>query len=198
MRDIKFPMDEAAVRSLKVGDDVRITGVIVTARDAAHLYMTEHDRDETPVADLLRDGCIYHCGPVVRRGEKGWEMVAFGPTTSAREEPYQAEVNAKFGVRAVIGKGGMGPQTRAACQRLGCVYLHAIGGLAAALAECVERIESVYMLEEFGLPEAFWVVRVRDFPAVVTIDAHGGSLHEAIKTKSAQALQELMGPSQTS
>ena len=137
---------------------------------------------------------IYHCGPVVSQDESGrWRFVAAGPTTSIREEPYEADVIAHFGVRAVIGKGGMGPKTLAACQQYGAVYLHAVGGAATLIASSVKEVLTVYKKDELGVPEAFWVMRVEGFPAVVTMDAHGQSLHETMAAASAQKLADLMG-----
>jgi fumarate hydratase class I len=122
-----------------------------------------------------------------------WRFVAAGPTTSIREEPYEADVIAHFGVRGVIGKGGMGPKTLAACRQHGAVYLHAVGGAATLIANSVKEVLAVFKREEFGVPEAFWVVRVEGFPAVVTMDAHGQSLHETMFAASAHKLAELIG-----
>ncbi len=203
MRKLTVPISEADIRALRVGEAVSLNGVIVTARDAAHKYMIENfvkTGGNPPAAEaalyrelkkVLADGVIYHCGPVVQQTDGKWSFVAAGPTTSIREEPYQADVIAHFGVRAVIGKGGMGAQTLKACQDYGAVYLHAIGGAATFIAESVKEVLTVYKLD-FGVPEAFWVIRVEDFPAVVTMDSHGGSLHELIKEQSAQKLTELI------
>lgn len=193
MRKIAYPATEEEIRSLRVGDEVALSGVMTTARDAAHKFMVEHAAEDTPVRDILRDGFIYHCGPVVRRIDNGWEFIAAGPTTSIREEPYEGNVIEKFGVRGIIGKGGMGPKTSAACAEHGCVYFHAIGGLATSLGKCVTRVRDVFMYDEFGSPEAFWVIEVEDFPVVVTMDSHGGSLHEEIAAASQKQLDALIG-----
>jgi fumarate hydratase subunit beta len=193
MREIRYPASEEDIRSLKVGDEVLISGVMTTARDAAHKFMVEHDPAETPVRDIIRDGFIYHCGPVVVKDERGaWKFVAAGPTTSIREEPYEASVIERFGVRGIIGKGGMGDKTLDACGRFGCAYFHAIGGLATSLAACVTRVRAVHMSEQFGSPEAFWVIDVEKFPVVVTMDAHGNSLHKKIHVESEKNLKELL------
>ncbi|MBN1478215.1 fumarate hydratase C-terminal domain-containing protein [Candidatus Sumerlaeota bacterium] len=191
MKRIQLPVDEATIRSLRVGDEVSISGVMVTARDAAHKYMIENPAEE--MRDLLRDSIIYHCGPVVRQMDGEWQFVSAGPTTSIREEPYQATVIGKFQVRGVIGKGGMGPKTAAGCKEHGAVYLHAVGGLGTSIAKSVKRVRDVLKLEEFGSPEAMWVIEVEDFPAVVTIDANGDSLHEKIEAESAERLKRLLG-----
>ncbi len=189
MININLPTDEKAIRSLKIGDEVHLNGVIVTARDAAHKYMvTEMPDDLKP---LLKGTVIYHCGPIVRKVDEKWEMVVAGPTTSIREEPYEADVIKMYGVRGIIGKGGMGRKTLHACEDYGAVYFHATGGAAAKLAESMIEVLDVKKLE-FGTPEAFWVIRVRDFPCIVTMDSHGGSLHEKIDAESKKVLEKLV------
>jgi fumarate hydratase class I len=142
---------------------------------------------------LWQGGVMYHCGPVVSQDEAGrWHFVSAGPTTSTREEPYEADVIAHFGLRAVIGKGGMGPKTLAACKEHGAVYLHAIGGAATLIASYVKEVVAVFKKDDLGVPEAFWVVRVEGFPVVVTMDAHGESLHERMYEESKQKLAELL------
>jgi fumarate hydratase class I len=183
MIQLTTPLAEDVIRGLNVGDAVEISGVVFTGRDALHKYL--HDGGPLPAGVNLQNGIIYHCGPVVLRDERGeWKVVAAGPTTSAREEPYQGQIIGSFGLRGVIGKGGMGERTQAACQNHGCVYLHAIGGAAQVLAECITRVRNVFFLEEFGSPEAMWELEVQRFPAVVTIDARGGSLHQKVLASS--------------
>jgi tartrate/fumarate subfamily iron-sulfur-dependent hydro-lyase beta chain len=188
---LEAPFDEQKIRALKVGDMVEISGVVFTGRDAVHKWL--HEGNEPPVS--FKDGIIYHCGPVVMKKKGKWVVTAAGPTTSIREEPYQAGIIQKFGVRAVIGKGGMGEKTRLACQQHGCVYLHAVGGAAQVLAECIKEVQDVHGLEKFGSPEAIWQLRVESFPVVVTIDAHGNSLHKDIEAESAQQLAALQSRS---
>jgi fumarate hydratase subunit beta len=202
--DLQVPISEAAVRALRVGDQVRLHGIIVTARDAAHKYIMDNfirppivpESERALHSELKRiwhDGVVYHCGPVVSRDAEGqWHFVSAGPTTSIREEPYEADVIAHFGLRALIGKGGMGPKTLSACRDHGAVYLHAVGGAATLIANSVKEVLAVYKREELGMPEAFWVIRVADFPVVVTMDAHGTSLHEQIFAESMQKLSEMI------
>ena len=190
MIELQLPVSVEDIRKLEVGDEVLITGTLITARDAAHKYLVENDASE--VKAVLQGGMIYHCGPVVRKEGAGWRFVAAGPTTSSREEPYEAEVIARYGVRAVIGKGGMGERTLNACREHGAVYLHAIGGLAVLLAQAVKKVVAVHKLEEFGVPEAMWVIEVEKFPAVVTMDAHGNSLHREILEKSRAQAQKIL------
>ena len=179
MTSLTTPISAAQVRSLKVGDEVLINGTLFTGRDAVHKYL--HEGGKLPPDVNLRDGILYHCGPVVIKDETGdWKCTAAGPTTSIREEPYQWQVIHDFGLRGVIGKGGVGDRTLKACREDGCVYLHAIGGAAQVLAQCIKRVKNVYMMEQFGAPEAIWEFEVENFPAVVTIDSHGNSLHKEI------------------
>ena len=203
MRKLTVPISEDAIRELSVGEPVSLSGVIATGRDSAHKYLVENfvKTDGQPqeaeqavymeLRSILTEGVIYHCGPVVQKNNGTWSFMAAGPTTSIREEPYQADVIKHFTLRAVIGKGGMGPKTLQACQDFGAVYLHAIGGAATLIARSVKEVITVYKME-FGVPEAFWIIRVADFPAVVTMDSHGNSLHEQIMAKSSAKLAELL------
>lgn len=203
MRQVKTPISDEVIRSLKVGDPVALNGIIVTGRDAVHKWMVETFIKKTrpPQGDdlevyealkpLLNGGVIYHCGPVVTKNEKGeYQFVAAGPTTSIREEPYQADVMKHFNIKGVIGKGGMGPKTLKGCQETPGVYFHAIGGAATFIAQSVTRVLGVYKLE-FGVPEAIWVIEVKDLPVVVTMDSHGQSLHEVVEQESRKVLEEL-------
>ena len=188
MTELTTPITEEQVRGLKVGDPVAISGVVFTGRDAVHKYL--HEGGNLPEGVSLEGGVIYHCGPVVMKDDNGdWQVTAAGPTTSIREEPYQAEIMKKFGVRGVIGKGGMGPKTLAGCKEGGYVYLHGIGGAAQVLAEHINKVRNVYFLEEFGSPEAIWELEVDGFPAVVTMDSHGKSLHDEV-SEASQAILE--------
>lgn len=182
------PISEEDIRSLRVGDVVILSGEMHTGRDALHKYLMDHD---APV-DL--DGAvIYHCGPVMLKDEEGWHVKAAGPTTSIREEPYQGDIIKKFGIRAVIGKGGMGPKTLKALQEHGGVYLNAIGGAAQYYAECIKKVNSVDFME-FGIPEAMWHLQVDGFAAIVTMDAHGNSLHAEVEKDSAAKLAQFREP----
>jgi len=185
---LRTPLDEQQVRALKVGDTVAITGMIYTGRDAVHHHLMQH---EPPVS--LRGQVLYHCGPVAVKGDGGWTINAAGPTTSSREEPYEADVIGRYGVRAVMGKGGMGPKTLAALKEHGAVYLNAIGGAAQYYARCIEKVEGVDLLD-LGTPEAMWHLRVKDFPAIVTMDAAGKSLHADVEGASAAILKTMAAP----
>lgn len=183
MISLTTPVSEAAIRALKVGDEVAITGRLFTGRDAVHKYL--HEGGQLPQGVDFRGGILYHCGPVIVKDAQGnWKCVAAGPTTSIREEPYQSQIIRDFGLRGVIGKGGMAERTLAACKEHGCVYLHAVGGAAQVLAERIHRVPNVYLMEKFGAPEAIWEFEVVSFPVVVTMDAHGNSLHKEVLAAS--------------
>ncbi len=192
---LQTPLDEALVRSLRIGDQVLLSGRIHTARDAAHKHLASEGTSPAtlPSGLELQGGVLYHCGPVMVRDDGGsWRVTAAGPTTSAREEPYQGEVLRRYGVRAIIGKGGMGDATRRALAECGAVYLSAVGGAAQVLAASVQRVEDVYFLEEFGSPEAMWSLFVHDFPAVVTMDSTGESLHDRVLRQSSAIAEMLL------
>jgi fumarate hydratase class I len=180
---LKAPLTDQDVKALKVGDVVLLSGRMFTGRDAVHSYLMKHE----PPVDL-RGSMLYHCGPVVAREGEGWRVTAAGPTTSIREEPYQGEIIKRYGVRAVIGKGGMGAKTLAALKEHGAVYLNAIGGAAQFYARTIKSVDGVSLLD-FGTPEAMWHLTVEDFPAIVTMDAHGNSLHKDIEQESGKHLE---------
>lgn len=181
---LQAPLSEEDVRQLRVGDVVILNGEMHTGRDALHKYLMDHD---SPVD--LNGGVIYHCGPVMLKDEDGWHVKAAGPTTSSREEPYQADIIRKFGIRAVIGKGGMGAKTLAALKEHGAVYLNAVGGAAQYYAKCIKKVKGVDLME-FGIPEAMWHLEVEGFAAIVTMDAHGNSLHADVEKSSLQKLEQ--------
>ena len=182
---LQSPLTEKQMRSLKVGDVVLISGEIYTGRDAVHAYLMKNP----PPVDL-QGAVLYHCGPVMLEEDGNWKVKAAGPTTSIREEPYQADVLRNYGVRAVIGKGGMGPKTLAALKECGAVYLNGIGGAAQYYARTVEQVLGVHLME-FGIPEAMWHLKVNNFVAIVTMDAHGNSLHAGVEKETGEALEQL-------
>lgn len=204
MIKLTMPISDEEIRNLKVGDTVLLTGVMLTGRDAVHKWMIDTfvEKKAAPNKDdekiyqeikpLLDGGVIYHCGPVVSGLDTGdYEFVAAGPTTSIREEPYQGRVMEHFNIKGVIGKGGMGAKTLAACQSVPGVYFHAIGGAATLIARSVKKVLGVHKME-FGVPEAIWVLDVEDFPVVVTMDSHGNSIHVEIEEKSKVVFENLV------
>ena len=204
MKNLSLPISDEAIRDLHVGDPVLLNGIMVTGRDAAHKWMMETFIKKTkPASDadlktyetlktLLNGAVIYHCGPVVAGLEsKEYKFIAAGPTTSIREEPYQAAVMEHFNLKGVIGKGGMGAKTLEGCKKTPGVYFHAIGGAASFIAQSVVKVLDVHKLE-FGVPEAMWVIEVKDFPVVVTMDSHGQSQHDVIEQSSRAVLDDLL------
>ncbi len=182
---LRAPLTEAQVRALKVGDVVVVQGEMYTGRDAVHAYLMKNP----PPVDL-HGAVLYHCGPVVLKRGDTWTIKAAGPTTSSREEPYQADIIKNYGVRAVIGKGGMGAKTLAALKAHGAVYLNGIGGAAQYYARRIDKVLGVNLLE-FGIPEAMWHLSVHDFVAIVTMDSHGNSLHADVEKETGERLEEL-------
>jgi len=186
---LKSPFDRNEIKKLKVGDIVHLTGTIVTGRDAVCKYL--YAGNDSPMN--LNGQILYHAGPVVIKDESGEYVVkAAGPTTSIREEPYQADIIKKHGLVAVIGKGGMGKKTLEALREFGAVYFHAIGGAAQVYAVRIKKVTSVHLLE-FGSPEAMWELEVEDFPVIVTMDSHGNSLHKDLEQSSEKIFKKLIG-----
>lgn len=205
---LTLPLKDEDILALKIGDPVLLSGTLLTARDAAHNWLIdtfipprpqplpEEQALRSMLEPLLDHGAIYHCGPLIAGQVKedgsttDVRFVSAGPTTSMREEAYAHQIMTHFHVSAVIGKGGMGQKSLAACQRVPAVYLHAVGGAGSLIAATVQRVRAVFKLE-FGIPEALWVIEVKDFPAVVTMDAHGHSLHDQVNHISQKRLMNL-------
>lgn len=187
VKKISSPLSPEIAKSLRTGDQVLVSGRIVTARDQVHKHLASGGKPPIDLAGIM----IYHCGPVVVRQADQWRVTAAGPTTSMREEPYEARIISSYHPGAIMGKGGMGEATRLALKAEGCVYLHLTGGAASSIARAIECVEEVYFLE-FGQPEAMWVFRVRDLPALVTMDSTGNSLHKNIETHSQTILEQLL------
>jgi tartrate/fumarate subfamily iron-sulfur-dependent hydro-lyase beta chain len=179
---LKTPVPEAEIRKLKMGDLVYVTGTVITARDEAHLKALElHEIGEKPPVDFEGVG-IFHCGPIMKKVDGGWTVVAAGPTTSARMEIFQDKFIETFRPAIIIGKGGMGDRTSKACQEFGCVYGAFTGGAALLAARGIMKVRDVFWLEELGMPECLWVYDVEDFgPMIVTIDTHGNNMTQNVK-----------------
>ena len=185
---LAYPFTAEAIAPLRAGMRVSLNGLLFSGRDRFHKHLFEGGASPVP----LRDGAIYHCGPVAVQHDGAWQIRAAGPTTSMREEPYMASIIEHYGVRIVIGKGGMGEATRRACKAFGCVYLHAVGGAASLIATCISDVRDVHFMREFGLAEAVWEMDVRDFEVVVAIDAQGRSLNDRVARSSRRALKKLL------
>lgn len=191
-KTLKTPLDEESVRDLNVGDTVYIDGTILTARDKAHMRALEYHEKGEKLPEGWKNAAIFHCGPLMRRIDKQWEVIAAGPTTSSRMNAIEPDVIRKFSVRAVIGKGGMSAPTKEAMEETGCVYLAQVGGAAVTAAESIKKIRDVHWYD-LGMPEAMWVFEVEKFgPLTVAIDAHGRSIYEDIEDHAKKSLEEIL------
>lgn len=168
------PIRDEDLENLNVGDVVYLTGRLVTCRDVAHRRLIEQGR-ALPVD--LEGGAIFHAGPIVRKkGDGNFEMVSIGPTTSMRMEKFEREFIRQTGVKLIVGKGGMGPETAAGCQENKAVHAIFPGGCAVLAATQVEEIEGAEW-QDLGMPETLWINRVREFgPLIISIDTKGKNL----------------------
>ena len=175
------PIKAEDLADIKIGDVIYLTGHIVTCRDVPHRRVVQEGR-ELPLD--IRGGAILHAGPIIRKtGDKSFEMVSVGPTTSMRMEKFEREFIAKTGVRLIVGKGGMGEGTMSGCKEFGAIHCVFPAGCAVVAATQVEQIESADWTE-LGMPETLWKCRVKEFgPLIVSIDAHGNNLFEQNKVK---------------
>jgi fumarate hydratase subunit beta len=174
------PLSESTVRSLRLGQEVTVDGTVFIGRDEVHIRALELREQGEELPFDMNGGVLYHCGPIARRRDGGWEIIAAGPTTSARMNALEPLFIQEFGVRAVIGKGGMSGSTLEAMREFGCVYLAFTGGTAVLAAQGIRRVQRVEWLD-LGMPEALWVVEAKGLgPLVVAMDAHGGSLYDQV------------------
>lgn len=192
VRRLKTPLSEEDVLSLRVGDFVLISGLIVTGRDKVHKFLVHKKPDKNDIPFELNGAIIYHCGPIIKEIDEKYTLIAAGPTTSIRVDMYEPDVIKTYGIKGIIGKGGMGEKTLDAMKEYGCVYLHTISGAATYLADRIKNVRDGWKIEEFGAPEAMWLLEVEDFPAIVTMDAHGNSLHKNIERVSLENLRRIL------
>jgi fumarate hydratase class I len=192
-KTIKLPLTKKDVLSLNVGDRLLLSGQLVTGRDEIHKFLFNERPGIEEIPFHLKGAVLYHCGPIIRKTEDSFKLIAGGPTTSIRVEMYEYQIISDYGIRAVMGKGGMGRKTLNALKENGCVYLHTISGAAVYLADRIKKVVDVWKLEDFGMAEAMWLFNVEGFPAIVTMDAHGRSLHDEIERKSYRELKRLIG-----
>ncbi len=179
--ELRTPISEDAVRRLRVGDLVFVTGLVVTARDAAHTRILQYVREKRKMPIDLRGLPLFHCGPLVRKADGEWAVLAAGPTTSMRMETLESEVIKAFGVRLIIGKGGMGKKTKKALAEFGAAYGMFTGGAAVLVARMIKQVKQVEWLD-LGMPEALWVLEVEAFgPLIIAMDTHGNDLFEKVQ-----------------
>lgn len=189
---LKTPLSAEDVARLRVGDTLYISGVVVAARDSAHKRMLEYiERGEKLPVDL-RGGVVYHVGPVVRRTERGWEVISAGPTTSARMEAFEAEVIERLGVKLVVGKGGMGKRTAEAMKKHVAAYAIFTGGAGVLAAKAIKRVVDVYWLD-LGMAEAMWVFEAENFgPLTVMIDSTGRNFYDELREEARGRIPEIL------
>ncbi len=175
------PLSEEDVRNLKLGDSVYLSGTMYTGRDEVHIRSLEYLEEGKDIPVDFKDMAIFHCGPIMKKENEHWSVVAAGPTTSTRMNSLEPQFIENFGVRAVIGKGGMSRPTIEAMEKFGCVYLAITGGAAILAAKGMKEVMGVEWLD-MGMPEAIWIVETENFgPLTVAIDAHGNSLFEGVE-----------------
>lgn len=188
---LRPPLSEEGVRSLRLGQEVRVSGTVFIGRDEVHLRALEMHRKGEPLPVDLRDGVLFHCGPIAQKDGERWEIIAAGPTTSARMNSLEPAFIEAFGIRAIIGKGGMSRPTLEAMRKQGCVYLAMTGGAAVLAAQGIRSVKQVEWLD-LGMPEALWVVEASELgPMIVAMDAHGNSMYEAVDRQAEAALAEI-------
>lgn len=182
---LSLPVGEEEILKIEAGDIIYIDGTVVTARDEAHKKALEmHERGEELPVDFSKVA-VFHCGPIVKKRDGEWEIVAAGPTTSSRMEIFEYDFIKAFGTRIIVGKGGMGEKTARACREFKAIYTAFTGGAAVLASNAIKRVKDVFWLDELGMPECLWVLEVENFgPLTVTIDAHGRNLTEEIKEKA--------------
>ena len=192
IKTINLPLSKEDALSLNAGDMVSLSGLVVTGRDKVHKFLYNERPSKEQIPFNLEGSALYHCGPILKRDGDGYVIVSGGPTTSMRVEMYEAFVIEHYGLSCIIGKGGMGQKTKEALKMCSCVYMNAISGAGAFLADRIKQVKGGWLVEEFGAPEAMWLLEVEDFPALVTMDAHGRSLHEEIEERSKAEFKRLL------
>jgi fumarate hydratase subunit beta len=190
--NLTIPLTEQSVRELNLGDVVRLTGIIYTARDEAHLHALDALEKGINLPVDFSGSAVYHCGPIMKKTpEDNWDVVAAGPTTSSRMNTLEPDFIKRFGVRVIIGKGGMSKPTVEAMQDFGCVYLSFTGGAAILAARGIKSVKGVHWYE-LGMPEALWILEGEGFgPLIVSIDAHGNSIYETVDKSVKQNIPEI-------
>jgi hydro-lyases, Fe-S type, tartrate/fumarate subfamily, beta region len=182
MIELQAPLSEEDVRSLKLGDVVYISGQVITGRDEMHIRALEYLEEGKEVPKAIEGSVLYHCGPLMKEGDKGWTVVSAGPTTSARMNSLESKMIRSFGIRAIIGKGGMSKEVGRTMSEQGCVYLAATGGAAVSLAEAIHQVIGVEW-DDLGMAEALWKFDAERLgPLIVAMDARGNSLYDDVRS----------------
>jgi L(+)-tartrate dehydratase beta subunit len=190
MRVLRAPLSEADVAPLRVGDEVYLEGSVHVMRDATHHRLFD---ERAPLPTKLAGEIVLHGAPSVQEVDGELRIVSLGPTTSMRVERYTPALIEELGVRAVVGKGGMGPATAAAMSRSPAVYLALVGGTSALLSGQVEAIEARWWPDLLG--ESLWKIRVHEFgPAIVAIDPTGRNLFAEVQGAARGRLDGLLAP----
>ncbi len=185
------PLSESDVRKLKLGEVVSLDGTIFTGRDEVHIRALRYHAEGRKLPVNFANSVLFHGGPLVRKEEGGWKVIAAGPTTSSRMNSLEPRFIEAFGVRAIVGKGGMSQPTVEAMKRFGCVYLALTGGAAVVGAKGIKAVKGVEWLD-LGSPEAIWILEVEDFgPLTVAIDAHGNSLYGKVGEQVEEKVKEI-------
>jgi len=187
----KTPISEEEIRKLRVNDVLYVSGLMFTARDQAHKRALEYFKQSKPLPLSLEGLAVFHCGPIVKKKEDRWTIVAAGPTTSTRMEIFEDEFIKNFKVRVIIGKGGMGKRTTEAMAKYGAVYGAFTGGAAILAAKAIKNVRTVEWLD-LGMPEAMWILEVEQFgPLAIAIDSHGNNLFEDVRRKVEENKQRI-------
>jgi tartrate/fumarate subfamily iron-sulfur-dependent hydro-lyase beta chain len=174
---LTLPLKKEDIQKLIVGDILYVTGTLFTARDEAHHRMLELPKNQIPFNPATMG--LFHCGPLMKKSDQGWQVVSAGPTTSSRMELFEDKFLEKFNTTLIIGKGGMGEKTLHSLQIHHAIYAAYTGGAGALAADRVTKVPDVYWLEELGMPEAVWIFNIESFgPIVVAMDAHGNSIYK--------------------
>jgi len=187
----KTPISEEEIRKLRVNDVLYVSGMMFTARDQAHKRALEYFKQGKPLPLSLEGLAVFHCGPIVKKKEDRWTIVAAGPTTSTRMEIFEDEFIKNFKVRVVIGKGGMAERTTEAMAKYGAVYGAFTGGAAILAAKAIKSVKSVEWLD-LGMPEAMWILEVEEFgPLAIAIDSYGNNLFIEVQKRVEENKQRI-------
>ncbi|MEM0298926.1 MAG: FumA C-terminus/TtdB family hydratase beta subunit [Thermoplasmata archaeon] len=190
--ELEIPRDFNKIRELKMGDVIYISGKIFTARDEAHQLMLELFEKKEKLPFNPAEMVLYHCGPVVKKENGEWKVLAAGPTTSSRMDLFEKEVIEAYGIKIIVGKGGMGDRTAEALKNIGGIYATFTGGAGALAAKSFKKVLNVYYLDELGSPEAMWIFEAEKFgPLIVSIDSQGKNWNKISREEMEKRKKEI-------